>query len=401
MNMNHNMTRVGLYIERFGTSFAMGIFFVLPLHFKSLGWDETFFGQIYAVGAIGTILTIVLSAQLIRKFGFGKIAPLGSLLYAIGCLLYFIFDRSHNVYGYYCASLLQGAGWGLTFTVGPIGIASTLSETDNANRIYYFTIHATYTALGAGSSPFIIRYFTSYLGLTVEHLFLLATLTTVISYIISARVAWNNQAYKKVKVDDVSVLSGLLTVLRQPSVYFFVMIFFGACIYTATLSLQMTFAALKKIDYIVFYGFYSLAIILARLIFAKTLAKIAAEKSIPFLVLMLTVGIGFLFFATNSSIYYALSASLIGTGYGLAYCVVQTEAVRYVPPILRPTVLVYFSLSYFLGVYLFPYFAALIATQFSYEMLWFSLIIFGLAYLATVVYFYKIVRKKLDTTALA
>lgn len=396
--MDHKMTRVGLYIERFGTSFAMGIFFVLPLHFKSLGWDETFFGQVYAIGAIGTILMVVLSAQLIRKFGFGKVAPLGSLLYTIGCLLYFIFDRSCNVYGYYLASLLQGAGWGLTFTVGPIGIASTLSEKDDANRAYYFIVHSAYTALGAGSAPFVIRLFTGYLGLTARHLFILATLSTAISYIVSARVAWKNEAYKKVKVSDLSVGSELLTVLKQPSVYFFAMIFFGACIYTAVMSLQMTFAELKKIDYIVFYGFYSLAIILARFIFSKNLAKIAVEKSIPFLILMLTIGIGFLFLAVHSSIYYALSAILLGVGYGLAYSLVQAEAVRYVQPILRPAVLVYFSLSYFLGVYLFPYFAALIATKFSYEALWFALVLIGLLYFSVAVYFYKVVRQKLKLT---
>lgn len=396
--MNHNMTRIGLYIERFGTSLAMGIFFVLPLHFKSLGWDETFFGQVYAVGAIGTIFTIVLSAKLIRQFGFGKVAPLGSLLYTIGCLLYFIFDRSHNIYGYYLASLLQGAGWGLTFTVGPIGIASTLSEQDDTNRAYYFILHSAYTALGAGVASVVIRLFTDYLGLKVEHLFILATLSTAMSYLVSARVAWKNEAYKKVQVSDLSVGSELLSVLRQPSIYFFAMIFFGACIYTAVITLQMTFAALKQIDYIVFYGFYSLAIVLARFIFSKTLSKIAVEKSLPFLILLLTIGVGFLFLAVYSPIFYALSASLLGAGYGLAYSLVQGEAVRYAQPILRPAVLVYFSLCYFFGVYLFPYFAALIATKFSYETLWFALILIGLLYFSVAVYFYKVVRKNLELT---
>lgn len=393
--MSPEKTRIGLYIERFGTSFAMGLFLILPLHFKHLGWDETFFGQVYAVGALGTILSVGGSAQLIRRWGFSKIAPVGSLLYTIGCLFYFVFDCSHNIGGYYFASFLQGAGWGLTFTVGPIGIASTLSEKDDTERAYYFTVHSAYTALGAGTSPFVIRFCTAYLHWTFEYLFILATFTSAVAYLVAAKVAINNQAYQSVRVGNISGLSEFFAVLKQPSLYFYIMIFFGACIYTAVISLQMTFAALKQIDYIIFYGFYSLAIIASRFIFSKILSKIAVNKSIPCLILMLTSGVWFLFFAEDSSICYALSASLLGAGYGLAYSLVQAEAVRYVPTTLRPPVLVYFSLSYFLGVYLFPYFAALIATKLSYEALWLALIILGFAYFAVAVYFYQIIRKRL------
>ncbi|QQS16759.1 MAG: MFS transporter [Neisseriales bacterium] len=393
--MDHVQTRTGLYIERFGTSFAMGLFLILPLHFKNLGWDETFFGQVYAVGALGTILSVGGSAQLIRRWSFSKVAPVGSLLYTIGCLLYCVFDHFHSINGYYLASLLQGAGWGLTFTVGPIGIASTLSEKNDTDRAYYFTVHSAYTALGAGSAPFVIRFCSTYLHWTSEHLFMLAILTSAIAYIVSAKVAINNKAYQSIRVSNISGLSEFVAVLKQPSLYFCIMIFFGSCIYTAVISLQMTFADLKQIDYIIFYGFYSLAIIASRFTLSRMLSKIAVNKSIPCLILILTLGVWFLFFADDSSICYALSASLLGAGYGLAYSLVQSEAVRYVPATLRPPVLIYFSLSYFLGVYLFPYFAALIATTLSYEALWFVLIILGLAYFSVAVYFYQIILKKL------
>lgn len=393
--MNLHLTRIGLYLERFGTSFAMGLFFVLPLYFKGLGWDETFFGQVYAIGVIGTLLSVVLSSWLIRQFGFGKIAPIGSLLYTMGCLLYLVLDHAHHILGYYIASFLQSAGWGLVFTMGPIGIASTLSDQNSAERARYFTVHFAYTALGAGSAPFVMRYCETYFSWTTANFFLLGTVTAMLSYLIAASVAWNNAAYKTVKPDNLSIRSEFTVVLRQPSVYFFAMIFLSGCIYTTVMSLQMTFAALKKIDYVVFYGFYSLGTILPQFLFSKKFAQIATQKSIPCLVFISTMGTGFLLVAANSPFYYALSALLLGAGYGSAYSLVQSEAVCYVKPNLRPSVLVYFSLSNFLSVYLFPYFASLIATIFSYDILWVVLIGIGFLYFLMAIYFYWKVCPKL------
>lgn len=394
--MNDRTTRIGLYFERWATSFALGLFLVLPLHFKSLGYNEIFFGQVYAVGILGTILTVAFSASWIRYLGFSKVVPMGSLLYTIGCLFYLV-DRQCSLFGYYLASLLQGAGWGLSFTTGPIGIASTLEDKFHTDRTYYFTVYSAYTALGVGMAPLLVRLLTTSFGWTSQHIFILAALSSTLSWLVSLRVARHNQAYKSIQVSQLSSISELVEILKQPSVYFFAMVLFGACIYTTIINLQMTFAAYQGIDYTIFYTFYSLAVVLARFFLSKPLSNVPALKSITILMFAVMLGIACLFLADDLIVCYVMGSLLLGIGYGLVYPIVQAESVRYVSASIKSAVLIYFSLSYFIGVYLFPYLGTLIATYCSYDALLLVLVIAGGMELLTALYFYLVVYQKMKT----
>lgn len=249
--MNDSMTRLGLYAERFLAALTIGLFLILPLYFKSLGWNEVVFGQIYLIGIVGTICSILSGIKFMHKVGFRKIAPIGNLLCAISCLLYLAGTISQSISCYYLASLLQGAGWGLSFTTGPIGIISTVPEKDNAKRVHFLTIHTALTSIGFCASAFIIRFYVN-LNWTMQHLCILAIVCSTISYIISAIVAKRSIAYENIKVDRLSGLQEFFVILKTPSAYFLLLIFLNAFIYMAVISLQTTFAALKKIDYIIF-----------------------------------------------------------------------------------------------------------------------------------------------------
>jgi len=399
--MDHKAIRTGLYIERLAVAFSSGLFLTLPLYFKAQGWNEVFFGQVYAVGAIGTILCVAMGAIMIRSIGLAKVAPLGSLIYAIGCLFYLACDPGKNVGGYYIASLLQGAGWGLVFTMGPICMSTTV---DSKTRSYYFTIYAAYSTLGVGIAPLIARGLTQYLHWTYQDLFILGAITSGIAFLISAFVARDNAAYKSASVGiALSGWSEFVTVMRQPSVYFFAMVLFGACVYTAMINLQTTFAAAQGIDYTVFYFFYSLAVVLSRFFLSKPLSKIAPRSAIFYLMLLMIGSLALMFGAEYSLLAYAVGSLLLGVSYGLVYPIVQAQATNHAPTSLQPQTLVYFSLSYFFAVYLFPYLGAAIAIGHGYGALLWVLILSAVAELLTAVYFYNIVlrRSSLSSSAIA
>jgi MFS family permease len=395
--MNHKTIRTGLYLERLAVAFSSGLFLVLPLYFQAQGWNEVFFGKVYAAGAIGTLLCVALGAVMIRSLGLSKVAPLGSLLYAIGCLLYLVFDLEKNVNGYYIASLIQGAGWGLVFTMGPICMSTTV---DSKTRSYYFTIYAAYSTLGVGVAPLIARGLTQYLHWTYQDLFILGAVAGGIAFVISAVVARDNTAYQSANVGTgLSGWSEFITVIRQPSAYFFAMVFFGACVYTAMINLQTTFATAQKIDYTVFYFFYSLAVVLSRFFLSKPLSKIAPKRAIYYLMMLMIFALVLMFWAEYSLLCYAVSSLLLGISYGLVYPIVQAQATNHAPAHLQPQTLVYFSLSYFFAVYLFPYFGASIAISHSYSALLWVLILAAAAELLTALYFYTTFQK--STAALA
>jgi len=232
----------------------------------------------------------------------------------------------------------------------------------------------------------------------------LGAITSGIAFLISAFVARDNAAYKSASVGiALSGWSEFVTVMRQPSVYFFAMVLFGACVYTAMINLQTTFAAAQGIDYTVFYFFYSLAVVLSRFFLSKPLSKIAPRSAIFYLMLLMIGSLALMFGAEYSLLAYAVGSLLLGVSYGLVYPIVQAQATNHAPTSLQPQTLVYFSLSYFFAVYLFPYLGAAIAIGHGYGALLWVLILSAVAELLTAVYFYNIVlrRSSLSSSAIA
>jgi MFS family permease len=164
------------------------------------------------------------------------------------------------------------------------------------------------------------------------------------------------------------------------------------------MNLQTTFAAAQKIDYIVFYGFYSLAVVLSRFLLSKYLSKINPKKSIVGLMVMMVIAIALLIGANHSVFFYATGALLLGISYGLVYPLIQAEAANHAQPHLRPQTLIYFSLSYFLAVYLFPIIGALIAVSYGYEILLVVLAILAASELCLSIIFYS--KRKLKDAGL-
>lgn len=385
--------RKGLYLERLLVAFSSGLFLVLPLYFKSLGKSEMFFGQIYAVGAISTLICVSMGAIMIRRFGLGNIAPVGSLLFAMGSLVYCLGAASHGASAIYMlASLLQGAGWGLVFTMGPICLSSTVSDT---NRSYYFTIYAAYSTLGVGLAPIAARLAMSSWGWSYQQLFLTGVAASLMACAVSIAVSRNNALYATVRAGaSLSGLIELVAILKQPSIFFFGMVLFGACVYTAMINLQTTFAAAQGIDYTVFYFFYSLAVVLSRFFLSKPLGKFSPSAAIFSLLLLMIFALVLMFWAERSIICYAAGSLLLGISYGLVYPIIQAQATNHAPPDLRAQTLVYFSLSYFIAVYLFPYFGAAIAVSHGYAAMILALVLAAALELLVAAYFYEVVQRR-------
>ena len=384
--------RLGLYAERLTLALAYGQFFMLPLYFKSQGLNEEFFGQVYAVGAIGTILSIASSASMLRKFGLSRIAPFGSLIYALGCAMYFLASTTQMMTGYYFASLLHGIGWGLAFTMGPICIAMTV---DNENRIYYFSIYSLFTTIGVGLAPMLADGLTKYGHFDNTSIFVASALLSAVAFVFAFFVSKGNTTYQKMQINQMSWLTEFREVMKQPSVYFFAMGAFGACILTTILNLQTTFAIAKGVDHKIFYAFYTLSVALSRIFLSRSLSHASPKKLIINLVFLMLAGLGLMFWADVAVLCYAGAALLLGAGYGLLFPVVQAQAANYAPSHLQASVIVYFTLCFFLANYLFPYVGASIAVNFSYDVLLWVLVLAGFAELLTALYFYRFVFAKI------
>jgi MFS family permease len=397
--MSPAAVRLGLYMERLLVSLSTGIFALLPLYFVEQGRNEVFFAQIFAAGAVSTLVVVALSSYLIKCFGLRKLAPSGAALYGLGAAL-FVSSTTLDDWSYVVASLLLGAGWGLEFTYGSICLSSTVKE---ENRSYYFNIYAAFSQLGVGMGPLVCSFLQRYLDSSFHQLFALAFILCFIGFAISLYVSMCAPFYGDANIPASSSTFGdFIVVIRSDSFYFCVMVMLGACVYSTMINLQTTYARASQVPYEVFYFFYAMSVVISRFSLGKTIAAIPPSRAIGGLLILMILSLLVLLQSGQSWFLYGSGAVLVGISYGLVYPIVQGEASNRAAPSLRTQTLALFSLFYFIAVYLFPYAGALIAVNFGYRALIVGLIVISAAELLVALVYYgkksREVRNAIRTT---
>lgn len=362
-------TCVLLRLENFLIAFGVGIFLTLPLALKSRDLDEVFFGQIFAAGAIGALLCSGTSSWLLRRFGLAAIAPWGSGLFSVGsAMLAISMARPGLGPGWYIGSVLQGMGWGLFLTQGPICLSTLVSS---KRQSYHFMIYGAFNTLGIGLAPLACRWALDVAGWDFVALYWIAAAGSGAACLASAGAAWRNRYYADASPPphQKGELRAFLAVVKSPSVWFIAMVFLCACIYTSMMNFQTTLAAARHIDYAVFYGFYMLAVVAARFGLSGPLSKVQTSTSVPALALLMLAAIVLMCFSDASVVAYACGALTLGIAYGLLYPSIQAQAAVHATLALRSHALIAFSMSYLVARYLFPYFGAQLIGFGGYDVL--------------------------------
>lgn len=358
-----------LRAENFLIAFSVGIFLTLPLALKSRGLDEVFFGQIFAAGAVGALLCAGSSSWLLQRFGLAAVAPWGSGTFCAGSVVLAVCMALPQAgFGWYVGSVLQGMGWGLFLTQGPICLSTIVSPKRQA---YHFTLYGAFNTLGIGLAPLACRWALDIAGWEFTDLFCISAAISGAACLASMGAAWRNLYYGKATLppDQAGTPSALRAVLKLPSIWFFAMVFLCACVYTSMMNFQTTLAAARHIDYAVFYGFYMLAVVAARFGLSGPLSKMSPSKTVPALALLMLAALVLLCFSSASVVAYACGALGLGVAYGLLYPTIQAQAAAHAPAALRSQALIAFSLSYLVARYLFPYGGALLIAMGGYGAL--------------------------------
>ena len=174
----------------------------------------------------------------------------------------------------------------------------------------------------------------------------------------------------------------LRLVLASRARPFLLMVLLGACVFTTMTAFQPGFAASMRQSAPVFYAFYTLGVILPRFTVTRLLARWRPGAATTVLLAGMCLSLAGFMLAGHNRVLYALSATTLGVGYGLAYPLIQARAADSVPGELRHWTLWYFSLAYFAGLYGFPLIASLVITLGGYPVLTAVLLIVGVAELA-------------------
>jgi MFS family permease len=337
-------------------SLSYGSTFLLSLLIGSRGGNEHDAGSVISAAMLSTFVAVLVSGHLSDWLGAARsIALFGLLLVAasLGFALTSGFGHLLLFFG-----LLLGLGWGVFYTLGPIIVASLVTP---AQRARYFALLSGSMMTGIGSGPLLGRA-ASALGLPVTSAFYLAALASLIGVLLF----WQLGAkLKSTQATTAARITWQTTtqVLGSRALFPIIMVGLGGCVFGGLSSFQTSYAAVRSLDYSLFFLGFMGAAISSRMLIAGFVVKRDPLRASCLLSGLMLGSIVLFAFGVHSAISYLLAALMLGVGYGLTYSVINGLAANEAPAGTTSQALLLFSLAYFIGVFGFPLLAGKIIVE--------------------------------------
>lgn len=151
--------------------------------------------------------------------------------------------------------------------------------------------------------------------------------------------------------------TGTLRVLTSRALFPILMVGLGGCVFGGLSSFQTSYGPARGVDYSLFFIGFMSAAIASRMLIAGIVVKRDPYWAACLLSGLMMVSILLFLSVVDSSASYLLAAMTLGIGYGLTYSVINGQAANEAPPGHTSQALLLFSLSYFIGVFGFPWLA--------------------------------------------
>ena len=263
---------------------------------------------------------------------------------------------------------ILGIGWGAFYTLGPILVSAIISP---ARRSHYFALLSGLMMAGIGTGPIIGRIWTAY-DFPIESAYFSAALASLLGAL--ACFTLNQRLHDKgVKISLSAKVSWTTaqSVLRSAAIYPIIMVGLGGAIFGGISSFQTSYAIALNLDYSLYFMGFMSAVIIGRLFLSGYVVNQDPLLATLLLTSMIVISTIMFSFMKSDALFYIASAVVLGLGYGLTYSVINGQVANQAPTDLTPQALLLFSLSYFIGVFGFPFFAGhIIVSQGISVLLW-------------------------------
>ena len=340
-------------------SLSYGSTFLLSLLISSHGGNEHDAGRVISVAMLSTFVAVIASGHLADWLGAARsVACFGSLL-VIACLGFALTPGVGPAL--LCFGLILGLGWGVFYTLGPIIVAMLVAP---SQRPRYFALLSGSMMSGIGSAPLLGR-LASALGYPLSSSFFLAAAASLLGVLIFWRLAGHLQR----RTDHLGTAAaritwtGTLRVLTSGALFPILMVGLGGCVFGGLSSFQTSYGPARGVDYSLFFIGFMSAAIASRMLIAGIVVKRDPYWAACLLSGLMMVSILLFLSVVDSSASYLLAAMTLGIGYGLTYSVINGQAANEAPPGHTSQALLLFSLSYFIGVFGFPWLAGRIIVE--------------------------------------
>ncbi|ROL74961.1 MFS transporter [Pseudomonas protegens] len=351
-------------------SLSYGSTFLLSLLISSRGGNEHDAGSVISAAMLSTFVAVIGSGHLSDWLGAARSVALFGCLLALASLGFALtpgFGNALLLFG-----LTLGLGWGVFYTLGPIIVAMLVEP---AQRARYFALLSGSMMTGIGSGPLLGR-LASALGYPVTSAFFIAAAASLLGVLIFWRLgARLSRELNHLGTSAARITwSGAARVLSSRALWPILMVGLGGCVFGGLSSFQTSYGPSRGVDYSLFFLGFMSAAIASRMLIAGIVVKRDPYRASCLLSGLMVVSILLFLFVVDSSTSYLLAAVILGVGYGLTYSVINGLAANEAPAGSTSQALLLFSLSYFVGVFGFPWLAGRIIVEAGMQALLFTVL---------------------------
>lgn len=335
----------------FVQSGTYGLTFLLPDLFQFFGANERNVGQMLAITAVATLMTVYFAGHLSDKIGRMKTLSLSGALVAASLILFSIANSVGLIL--ILASIMLGFGWGLFYSLTPVVLTRI---TDAKERIRTFALLSMFIMGGFGTSPVLAAWLQE-ANVTIPKVFQLMGLLCLgsgaVFFFITKSVqslAANAESEPTSRLDWTS----LKRIMKSPAWLPIVMACLGASVFAGMTNFQTVYANARGLDYSIYFLVYTLTVISCRLLLIGFQGGASPYRTIAALQAIMAASVVVFIMMENTQPLYILVAIMFGIGYGASYPILTAMAANDARDGLVPQTLQLFALSYFIGIFGFP-----------------------------------------------
>lgn len=330
---------------------AYGLTFMLPRLYAGFGANEKAVGVSLFIATASTLLAVYYAGHL--SDWFGRVATLGMACLSISAALAFFGLADSVGIQTGVASILLGAGWGLTYALAPVVLTRIVSAEE---RVRYFALHSVVLMAGFGLSP-VMAAKIEIAGGSVSDSFVITAIGCVVSALLFFMLIRPVRAHAVNPGPEASSrlsISYVGTILRSRALVPVVMVFLGASVFAGMNNFQTVFADARGLDYADFFLVYTVTVVACRIALAKFKGGRQPYLTIALLQYVMAGSVLLFLFSGSSQPAYVAVAILFGVGYGASYPILAAMAANDAIDDLVPQTLQLFALTYFIGIFGFP-----------------------------------------------
>jgi MFS family permease len=325
-----------------------GATFLLSMHFRSAGGSDLDTGSALAQAMVGTFISLPLVDWFAPRIGAARLTAVAALCIGIGVAAFALIAPMSPPGA--MPGFLVGFGWGAFSLAAPMTLAERTSDADRGS---WFLRLGTAQMMGIGGCPALAGFAIHSLHWTLGSvLYVVAGLCMVAALMLEifGRLAPHSPAAPVQK----QWLRNIGAIARMRVARPIIMIALCACVFSGLMTFQMSLVQGTGSQASTFFSLYTVTVIAARWLLGRLVINAPRQAATKVLLGLMLVGVIAMFAVPYHAMFHPASAILLGTGYGLAYPLIQVQAVNDSHAMHRQAALTWFVVAYFVGLFGFP-----------------------------------------------